>query len=59
MTWSQIVMQVVLDSTPLPFAIELATMAARSNLLNLEQWLQRRMGFHRLPFLGVSTPPHL
>ncbi len=50
------VLEVVLDSTPLPFAIELATAAARGGGLNLEQWLQRRVGFHRLSFLGVSAP---
>jgi CCR4-NOT transcription complex subunit 1 len=49
------VLDIVLDSTPLAFAIELATVAARNTLLNLEQWLQRRVGYHRLPFLGVSA----
>lgn len=46
----------VLDSTPYPFAIELASLAASSGLINLEKWLQEQATFHQLPFLGVGLP---
>ena len=50
------VLGAVLDSTPFPFAIELASLAASSGLINLEKWLQEQATFHQLPFLAVCLP---
>lgn len=44
----------VLDATPFNFATELAALAAHRELLNIEEWLQDRISFHRLPFLMVG-----
>ena len=44
----------VLDATPFNFATELAALAARREVLNIEKWLQDRISFHRLPFLLVD-----
>lgn len=54
---------VVLDATPFEFAVELAALAARREYLNVEKWLQERIGYHRLPFLTVrliisAATPH-
>lgn len=45
----------VLDSTPLPFAIDLASTAAGHGrgVVNLEKWLQDQVAYHNLPFLAV------
>ncbi|BBN05282.1 CCR4-NOT transcription complex subunit 1 [Marchantia polymorpha subsp. ruderalis] len=38
---------VVLETTPFSFAIDLAALASRRECLNLEQWLQENITFHR------------
>ena len=53
------VLGAVLESSPFPFAIELASLAASEGLINLETWLQEQTGYHSIPFLAVShqSPP--
>jgi CCR4-NOT transcription complex subunit 1 len=41
----------VLGVMPFPFALELAALAARREYLNLEKWLQDRLGSFGLPFV--------
>ena len=48
-------LRAVLDSTPVGFAIELVALAAQRDLVNLDQWLQDRVAFHRQPFLQARS----
>lgn len=49
------VLNAVLDSTPFPFAIELASLAAAGGVINLEKWLQEQTTYHSFRFLAVSN----
>ncbi|KAL3683907.1 hypothetical protein R1sor_001929 [Riccia sorocarpa] len=41
------ILPVILDTTPFPFAIDLAALASRREALNLEKWLQDNITIHR------------
>ena len=46
---------VVLDSTPTPFCLELAALAARREYLNLEKWLTEQFTAKGVAFMQVRT----
>lgn len=48
------VLSAVLDSTPFPFAIELASLAAAGGFINLDTWLREQHAYHSFRFLAVS-----
>lgn len=45
-----------LDSTPAAFALDLAMLAGRSSILNLQGWLQQKVSTQGVAFCQVHLP---
>lgn len=47
------ILSTVLDATPFPFSIKLASIASRKEHINLEKWLSEKLSAHKNVFFEV------